>query len=141
MALSKLPTETDGNLARRLAHHGIQVTRQRVRIAAVLLEKRQHLTAEQLLDLLREQGVRVSKATVYNTLNLFASRGLVRQLSVDGQRTFFDSNIEPHFHFQNSDSGALIDIPIQDVQFGRLPDLPAGTQLDGIELVIRVRRL
>src|SRR2546429_10025132 len=60
---------------------------------------------------------RVSKATVYNTLNLFAAHGLIRQLSVDGSRAWFDSNVEPHYHFHDLESGALIDVPVPAVAF------------------------
>ena len=64
-------------------------------IAALLLASPQHLTAEQILCRLREGGMRISKATVYNTLNLFAAKGVIRQLAVDGDRAWFDSNTEP----------------------------------------------
>ena len=66
-------------------------------------------SAEQILATLRAAGARVSKATVYNTLNLFAERGVIRQLSVDGARTWFDSNVAPHYHFHDLDTGALMD--------------------------------
>ncbi|MEJ0007318.1 MAG: transcriptional repressor [Steroidobacteraceae bacterium] len=69
------------------------------------------LSAEQILASLRAAGARVSKATVYNTLNLFAERGVIRQLSVDGARTWFDSNVAPHYHFHDMDTGALMDVP------------------------------
>ncbi len=78
-----------GQCARRLAGFGIRPTAQRVRIAALLLAAPQHLSAEQILAALRASGARVSKATVYNTLNLFAGRGVIRQLTVDGARTWF----------------------------------------------------
>ena len=135
----RAPVDSDAAIARRLSSHGVQATRQRVRIASVLLDREQHVNAEQLLDLLRERGIRVSKATVYNTLNLFAARGLVRQLSVDGQRAWFDSNVEPHYHFQQTESGELTDIPIPDVAFERLPPPPPGMEFAGIDLVIRLR--
>jgi Fur family transcriptional regulator, iron response regulator len=139
MMAVRTPVETDAAIARRLSAHGVQATRQRVRIASVLLDHQQHVNAEQLLDLLRERGIRVSKATVYNTLNLFAARGLVRQLSVDGQRAWFDSNVEPHYHFQQIDNGELTDIPIPEVAFQRLPPPPPGMEVAGIDLVIRLR--
>jgi Fur family iron response transcriptional regulator len=84
-------------IAERLFAHGIQPTAQRRRIAAVLLSAPQHMSAEQLLAQLVADGARVSKATVYNTLNLFASRGLIRPLTVDGARVWFDSNVEAHY--------------------------------------------
>ena len=130
-----------GQCARRLAGLGIRPTAQRVRIAALLLAAPQHLSAEQILATLRAAGARVSKATVYNTLNLFAERGVIRQLSVDGARTWFDSNVAPHYHLHDMDTGALVDVPVPDVEFARLPTLPAGMEMAGIDLVIRVRKI
>src|SRR3979490_3220700 len=124
----------------RLSDGGIRPTAQRVRIAVLLLSAPQHLSAEQILDSLRAAGARVSKATVYNTLNLFAERGLIRQLSVDGSRAWFDSNVDAHYHFHDITSGALIDVPIPDVEFSRLPSPPPGTEVAGIDIVIRLRR-
>lgn len=119
---------------------GIRPTAQRVRIASLLLCEPQHLSAEQILANLRQSGARVSKATVYNTLNLFAAHGLIRQLSVDGTRAWFDSNVDAHYHFHDLASGALIDVPVPDVEFSRLPPPPPGTEVDGIDLVIRLRK-
>jgi Fur family iron response transcriptional regulator len=124
----------------RMADCGIRPTAQRVRIASLLLSEPQHLSAEQILANLRASGARVSKATVYNTLNLFASHGLIRQLSVDGTRAWFDSNVDAHYHFHDLASGALIDVPVPDVEFSRLPPPPPGTEVDGIDLVIRLRK-
>jgi Fur family iron response transcriptional regulator len=130
-----------GQCARRLAESGIRPTAQRVKIAALLLASPQHLSAEQILATLRAAGARVSKATVYNTLNLFAERGLIRQLAVDGARTWFDSNVAPHYHFQDMETGALMDLPVPEVEFARLPALPPGMEMAGIDLVIRVRKI
>ncbi len=124
----------------RLSDCGIRPTAQRVRIATLLLSAPQHLSAEQILASLRAAGARVSKATVYNTLNLFAAHGLIRQLSVDGARAWFDSNVEPHYHFHDLQSGALIDVPVPAVAFSRLPAPPPGTEVAGIDLVIRLRK-
>ncbi|HVO45407.1 MAG TPA: Fur family transcriptional regulator [Steroidobacteraceae bacterium] len=124
----------------RLSECGIRPTAQRVRIADLLLAAPQHLSAEQILASLRATGARVSKATVYNTLNLFAARGLIRQLSVDGSRAWFDSNVDAHYHFHDVSSGALIDVPVPEVEFSRLPPPPPGTEVAGIDLVIRLRR-
>ena len=127
-------------LARRLSDCGIRVTGQRLRIARLLLQSPQHLTAEQITEALRRDGERVSRATVYNTLNLFAGRGLIRQLSIDGARAWFDSNVEPHYHFHDVDSGAIQDVPLPDVAFARLPKPPEGMEVAGLDLVIRLRR-
>jgi Fur family transcriptional regulator, iron response regulator len=128
------------NLNQRLVGHGVRPTAQRLRIAALLLGRPQHLSAEQVLAGLRSQGMRVSKATIYNTLNLFAASGLIRQLSVGSDRCWFDSNTDSHYHFHDLDSGALMDVALRDVEFQRLPEPPPGMQVDGIDLVIRLRR-
>ena len=131
--------ETHG-CEQRLNHCGIRPTAQRVRIASLLLSCPQHLSAEQILASLRGAGARVSKATVYNTLNLFAGHGLIRQLSVDGSRAWFDSNVEAHYHFHDLTSGALIDVPVSSVEFSNLPAPPPGMEVAGVDLVIRLRR-
>ncbi len=82
----------------------------------------------------------MSKATVYNTLNLFASHGLIRQLSVDGSRAWFDSNVVPHYHFHDEGTGALMDVAVPDVEFSRLPSPLPGMEVAGIDLVIRLRK-
>jgi Fur family iron response transcriptional regulator len=125
---------------RQLSECGIRPTPQRVRIASLLLSQPQHLSAEQILATLRAAGARVSKATVYNTLNLFADHGLIRLLCVDGTRAWFDSNVGPHYHFHCLSTGALIDVPVPEVAFSRLPAAPPGTEVAGIDLVIRLRK-
>ena len=81
----------------------------------------------------------VSKATVYNTLGLFASKGLIREVIVDPTRVFYDPNTSDHHHFYNVDTGELQDIDVADVQVSQLPELPAGTVTDGVDVIIRVR--
>ena len=129
-------------IAQRLRDCGIQPTSQRLRIASLLLAAPRHLTADQILaELQQGGGVRVSKATVYNTLNLFAGKGVIRQLAVDGERAWFDSNTAPHYHFQDLHTGALTDLMPQEVRFERLPPPPEGMEYAGIELFIRLRRV
>jgi len=124
----------------RLAEHGIQPTAQRLQIAELLFARDQHLTAEQIIQALADGGTQVSKATVYNTLNLFAEKGLLKPLQVDPERGLFDSNMAPHHHFHVEDTGELIDVPPGSVEFSRLPALPPGTESVSVEVVIRVRR-
>lgn len=123
-----------------LAERGIQPTRQRMQVAELLFARRQHLTAEQVILALGRSGGHVSKATVYNTLNLFAQKGLVKALTLDRERALFDSNTEPHHHFHVEGTGELIDVPPGSVEFARLPPLPPGTEKVAVEVVIRVRR-
>lgn len=118
---------------------GVLPTAQRMEVAKVLLTKAQHLSAEQIIDRLREENCAVSKATVYNTLNLFTERGLVKECLVDPERRFYDSITEPHHHFFNIDTGELSDIPMGDIEISGLPLLPEGTELQGAELIVRIR--
>lgn len=140
MPVTELNASQVESLNQRLLGQGVRPTAQRLRIAALLLGRPQHLSAEQVLAGLRAQGMRVSKATIYNTLNLFAASGLIRQLSVGSDRCWFDSNTDAHYHFHDLDSGALMDVSLRDVEFQRLPEPPPGMQVDGIDLVIRLRR-
>ena len=123
-----------------LRAHRIGPTAQRVQIGRILFAREQHLTAEEVLVALRADGQRVSKATVYNTLNLFAAKGLLRTVSAEPGRSSFDSNTRPHFHFHVEDTGELIDVPPAEVAFARLPEMPPGTESLGVDVVIRLRR-
>ena len=119
---------------------GILPTPQRLEIAEILLEKPQHLSADQIIGELRGKGSSVSKATVYNTLNLFSERGLVRECVVDPERLFYDSTTEPHHHFYVVDTGELIDIPAERIGFSEFPEFPEGNRLEAVEVMIRVTR-
>jgi Fur family iron response transcriptional regulator len=127
------------DIAEKLRRHGVQPTPQRLEVAEVLLARPQHLSAEQLLDKLRINGSRVSKATVYNTLNLFGERGLVRELTVDPSRKFYDSTTHAHHHFFHVDTGKLRDIPAEQIEITGLPQLPQGTEQESVEVMIRIR--
>jgi Fur family transcriptional regulator, iron response regulator len=126
-------------ISKLLAGHGLQVTSQRLDIAEYVLSRPQHLSADQILAAMRERGSRVSKATVYNTMNLFSERGLVRTVEVDPERQYYDSTSEPHHHFYNVDTGELTDIPVEGVSLAVRASLPEGTIQEGVEIVIRVR--
>jgi len=117
---------------------GITVTAQRIEIGAILLESMQHLSAEHVQARLEADGASASKATVYNTLGLFAQKGLVRELVMDGTRVFYDSNPSDHFHFYNVDDGTLVDFPSSNVTVSDLPILPLCTKLDKVDVVVRI---
>jgi Fur family transcriptional regulator, iron response regulator len=123
-----------------LERHGVRATSQRVRVAELLLTAPRHVTAEQILGALRDGAGPVSKATVYNTLKLFVDHGLVRQIHVDPERCVYDSMMAPHHHFQVLETGQMIDIRPEDLEFAKLPPLPPGTEIADVEVVIRLRR-
>ena len=128
------------DVIRRLASRGVMRTPQRVEIGQVLFARPQHLSAERILETLRAMGSSVSKATVYNTLNLFAQKGLVRIVTVDPTRLYYDSTTSEHHHFYDADTGELIDIPAEEIEVSRLPQLPEGTVAEGVQVVVWVRR-
>ena len=130
---------TRSGIRARIEEHDILATPQRVEIAHILLERPQHLSAEQIIERLKAADSGVSKATVYNTLNLFSERGLIKEVMVDPVRKFYDSTTHPHHHFYNVDSGELADIPDEQVNFAGLPELPEGTERESVEVLIKVR--
>lgn len=123
----------------RLLELGIRPTAQRVQIAMLVLDRPCHFSADQLLGNLRRNGARVSKATVYNTLNLFSRQGLIREVAVDPERLMYDSTTHSHHHVYNVETGELFDVSPQDLRVGRLPALPRATQAESVEVVVRVR--
>ena len=130
---------TRDEIAELLVSRGVFPTVQRVEVALLILAKPQHLSAEQIIAGIRAMGSRVSKATVYNTLNLFCERGLLRTVEVDPTRQYYDSSIRAHHHFYNVDSGELTDIPLDAVTLHVKTALPPGTEQAGVDVVIRVR--
>ncbi len=138
MSAHNLP-KSRAEIVELLRRHRISPTQQRVEIAQIVLSKPQHLSADEVLALANQRGSRVSKATVYNTMGLFARVGLVREVIVDPSKVFYDSNVSEHHHFYNLDTGELTDIPAGAVELGSLPDLPQGTEAAGVDVIIRVR--
>jgi len=114
-------------------------TSQRVDIAGILLSQPQHLSADQLLQRAMENGSNISKATIYNTLNLFTRKGLTREVIVDSSKVFFDSNTSGHNHFYNEDTGELIDFDMANMNITDMPALPENTETTGVSVVIRIR--
>ena len=132
------PCLARGQTETLLAKHGIIPTHQRIEIASVLFAARQHLSAEALMERVNFGQASVSKATVYNTLGLFALRGLIKEVKVDPSKVFYDSNPLPHHHFFDATTGELTDFGPEDIEISKLPVPPEGTSMDGIEVIIRV---
>ena len=127
-------------LAEMLRRHDIIPTHQRLIIAQVLLARHQHVSADQLLALVNERHAEVSKATIYNTLNLFEEKGIVRSVIVDPVRVFYDTNTLPHHHFFDEETGTLTDIESDSLSIDGLPSLPAGMIQERVDIVVRIRR-
>jgi len=131
---------TRDNLADVLRRHDINPTHQRIEIAYALFSRQEHLSADQILAIVNDRHSETSKATVYNTLNLFLEKKLIREVIVDPNKVFYDPNTEPHYHFYNSDTGELADIEASRIEVSGLPQLPDGMVTEGVDIIVRVRK-
>jgi Fur family transcriptional regulator, iron response regulator len=131
---------TRENLAEKLRAHGINPTHQRIEIANVLFSRQQHMSADQIMAIVNERHSETSKATVYNTLNLFLERSLIREVIVDPTKVFYDPNTAQHYHLYDVQTGRLTDIDASDIRVSGLPNLPPGMVTEGMDIVIRVRQ-
>ncbi|MBV9860163.1 MAG: transcriptional repressor [Alphaproteobacteria bacterium] len=125
----------------RLRAAGLRPTRQRVALARLLFENGdRHVTAEQLHGEALQATIRVSLATVYNTLHQFTAAGLLREVVVEPGRSYFDTNAQDHHHFFCETSGRLQDIASGLLVVSGLPQAPEGTEISRVDVIIRVRR-
>jgi len=125
----------------RLREAGLRPTRQRMSLAELLFSRgNRHLTAEGLHEEAMMRRVPVSLATIYNTLHQFTDAGLLREVAVDGSKTYFDTNTSEHQHFFVEDDDEVIDIPV-DVDVTRLPEPPPGYEISRVDVVVRLRRV
>lgn len=127
-------------LVERLKQAGLRPTRQRLALAKLLFDPGfRHVTAEQLHAEAQDANVRVSLATVYNTLHQFTEQRLLREVVVEAGRSYFDTNTGDHHHFYFEATGELQDVAGSAVEVARLPDPPAGHRLERVDVVIRLQ--
>src|SRR3984957_2962188 len=128
---------TDALELLRAAH--LRPTRQRLALVRLLFERGdRHVTAEQLYGAAVEAAVRVSLATVYNTLHQFIEAGLLREVAVNSGRSYFDTNVTDHHHFFFEDTGRLLDIPGEHIGVTGLPAPPKGASIRRVDVIIRI---
>lgn len=124
----------------RLRDAGLRPTRQRLSLARLLFDAGdRHVTAEQVHAEAQGAGIRVSLATVYNTLNQFTRSGLMREVVVEPGRSYFDTNVDDHHHFFHVASGRLEDIAADRLTLPSLPPSPDGTEVERVDVIVRVR--
>lgn len=138
----RMRDSTNESAVTRLRAAGLRPTRQRNELADLLFhDGHRHLTAETLHAEAMGRGIRVSLATVYNTLHQFTNAGLLRQVMVDATRSYFDTNTTEHQHFYYEDEGMLSDIPgSEEIAVGQLPEPPDGTKVSRVDVVVRLKR-
>ncbi len=122
---------------------GLRPTKQRVALAQLLVGdgKHRHTTAESLFESARNSGDCVSLATVYNTLKVFCNAGLLREITVNGAKSYFDTNVSNHPHFFWEETEELSDAPAEDLKIASLPDAPDGAEVAKVDVVIRLRKV
>ncbi|MFV1849569.1 MAG: iron response transcriptional regulator IrrA [Porticoccaceae bacterium] len=129
------------NALNRLKDANLRPTRQRMALARLLFDDgHRHVTAEQLHSEAMGNNIKVSLATVYNTLHQFTDARLLNEIVIDSGRSYFDTNTAPHYHFYCEEDGMLSDIPAEDVKITNIPNMPSGTELESVDLVFRLRR-
>lgn len=129
------------SVAEKLREAGLRPTRQRLTLAKLLFDGcDRHISAESLHEEARRSRVGVSLATVYNTLHQFKDAGLLREVAIEGERSYYDTNTSNHFHFLDEESGELSDIDPESLVITGLPDAPKGRIIDRIDVIVRLRK-
>ncbi len=139
------PCRAPGAIATTLRRAGLRVTRQRLALARLLFGSGgpacdRHVSADDIHRQARDYGLKLSRATVYNTLHQFAEMGLLQEVTVESGRVWFDTNIRPHHHFYLEDERTLIDFAPEHLQLRGLPPPPAGAAISRVDVVVRIRR-
>ena len=137
--LREMPKKVPELPIERLRMTGLRPTRQRVALAELLFGRGdRHFTAEMVHAEAVKNGVPVSLATVYNTLHQFVEAGLLREVAIEGSRTYFDTKISNHFHFFFEKDGTLVDIEPAHIRVENLPKPPGGTEITRIDVLVRL---
>lgn len=134
---TSLVSEMDAATLRRA---GLRVSRHRLDVLRVVRSGgHRHLTPESLHRELADQGARLSLATVYNIVHIFADVGLLRRVGFC-DRTFYCTNLAPHHHFYDETSGRIFDIEGEQPKVAGIPPLPPGFTFSGVDVIVRMHR-
>jgi len=125
--------------AEQLRAAGLRPTRQRMALADLLFGRGdRHVTAEMLHAEALQCGIPISLATIYNTVHQFTGAGLLREVAIEGSKTYFDTNTSDHFHFFFEKDGILVDIDTSGVKVDNLPEPPEGMEITRIDVLVRL---
>ena len=122
-----------------LTENNITPTKQRLEIAGLIFVKDQHFTAIELIEKVKKSKLFISQATIYNTLCLFESKGLLKIISLQNEYKFYDTNLSAHHHLFNTSSNTLTDISNDRITFSSLPDIPNHLEIEQKEVLIKVK--
>ncbi|MBT3549042.1 MAG: transcriptional repressor [Gammaproteobacteria bacterium] len=127
------------NIECLLKDNGITPTKQRLEIAELIFAKNQHFTAAQLIEKVGDIKLPISQATIYNTLCLFESTGLLKTIDLRNDCKFYDTNLRSHHHIYNTSNNTLVDVSDDKIAFSKMPDIPSDLELEQTEVLIKVR--
>jgi len=125
----------------RLRVSGLRPTKQRLAICRVLFDRKEtfHFTIEKLKKIIEKGNKKkISVATIYNTVNAFKEKGYLKEISLKGNKTFFDTNTKHHHHFYDEDMSQLVDIEDKNVSINYLPKLPSGKKIRSVEVLVKI---
>ena len=129
------------NFVKKLRNSGIRPTKQRLKICEVLFssDKTFHFTVNDLATIIEEKlREKISLATVYNTVHAFKKKGYLKEISIPGDKSYFDTNTNHHHHFFDSNAKELIDIDFNQIELKNTPKAPRGKSIKGIDVIINV---
>ena len=127
------------NFENYLVKNQIKPTKQRLQIADLIFVRNQHFTAIDLIEKINKLKLHISQATIYNTLGLFESKGLLKIINLDDEQKFYDTNLSHHHHIFNLNNHSLLDIPDDKISFSKLPKIPDTMKLERTEVLIKVK--
>ncbi len=122
-----------------LKKHGVTATKQRLQLSNIIFAKHQHFSASDLIDKIQKNKLPISQATIYNTLSLFESKGLLKTIHLENEKKFYDTNLNHHYHIYNTSTNTLSDIDHNRIEFSKLPEIPKNLQLEQAEVLLRVK--
>tara|TARA_B100000586_G_C20028523_1_gene392229 strand:- start:181 stop:579 length:399 start_codon:yes stop_codon:yes gene_type:complete len=122
-----------------LKNYGIKTTKQRLQISDLIFVKNQHFSASSLIEKIRKNKLPISQATIYNTLFLFESKGLLKTINLENEKKFYDTNLSHHHHIYNMNTNTLTDINNDKIEFSKLPDIPKHLKVEQAEVLIKVK--
>ena len=122
-----------------LKKNNISPTKQRVDLAEIIFREKQHFTAADLIEVVAQTGLRISQATIYNTLCLFEKKNILKTIDLQNDCKFYDTNLSPHHHLYNTSTNILTDIKEEEINFSRLPNIPKSLVIEKTEVLIKVK--
>ena len=128
----------------RLRVSGLRPTKQRLAICRVLFDRKEtfHFTIERLKKIIEKGNKKkISVATIYNTVNAFKEKGYLKEISLKGNKTFFDTNTKHHHHFYDEDMSQLVDIEDKNISVNYLPKIPTGKKIKSLEVLVKIEKI